>query len=109
MKQLVFNYLLTVPAGKEVTYGQIAAAIGRPGAARAVGNILHRNPDPEKYPCYKAVTAAGRLAGNFAFGGAIGQQKLLEAEGIEVAGGRVNLSRYGWKADGKSTFSPNSL
>ena len=97
MKQLVFDFLLTIPKGKVVTYGSLAAAIGHPGAARAVGQILHRNQDPETYPCYKVVSAAGRLSANFAFGGPEGQQTLLEAEGIVVTDHRVDLRRYGWE------------
>ena len=48
---------------------------------------------------YKAevVNAKGELSGEFAFGGAGAQQKLLEADGIEVLNGRVDLDRYGWK------------
>ncbi len=44
MQAQVLNYLLTIPKGKVVTYGQIAEAIGCPGGARAVGNALHKIP-----------------------------------------------------------------
>ena len=63
--------------------------------ARAVGNALHRNPDPESIPCYRVVNAKGELSGEFAFGGPGAQAKLLEADGIEVNGGRVDLKRFG--------------
>ncbi len=97
MKQQVYDFLLTIPKEQVVTYGQIAAALGRPGAARAVGNILHNNPHPEIYPCYKVVSAEGRLAKNFGWGG-IGQQRLLlEAEGVEVKDDTVDLNRFGMK------------
>ena len=65
--------------------------------ARAVGNALHRNPDPETIPCHRVVNAKGELAGAFAFGGEQVQAKLLLAEGIEVADGRVDLKKYQWK------------
>ena len=65
--------------------------------ARAVGNALHKNPDPEKIPCYRVVNAKGELSGAFAFGGADEQAKRLEADGIEVINGRVDLGKYGWK------------
>ena len=97
MKQRVLEYLSTIPAGKVATYGSVAAAVGHPGAARAVGNILHRNPDPHRLPCHRVVSASGRLAPNFAFGGPEGQRKKLEAEGVEVADGKVDLKRYGWQ------------
>lgn len=90
----VLEYLLTVPRGKVVTYGQIAEAVGCPGAARAVGNALHRNPDGEKYPCYKVVNSRGELSGRFAFGGIMIQQERLEADSIEVFNYRVDLDKY---------------
>ena len=95
MKQKVYDYLLTIPKGKVVTYGQIAQALGNKGLARAVGNALHQNPDPEKYPCYKVVSAKGQLSPYFAFGGIAGQKLRLEAEGIPVENGRVDLKKYG--------------
>lgn len=95
MKQQVYNYLLTVPKGKVVTYGQIAQMLGNPKLARAVGNALHTNPNPSLYPCYKVVNSRGRLSFHFAFGGMEAQQKLLEQEGIEVHGGKVDLKKYG--------------
>lgn len=95
MQQKVYAYLLTIPKGKVVTYGQIAAALGNPKLARAVGNALHQNPDPDKYPCYKVVSAAGKLSTNFAFGGMEGQRQRLEAEGIRVENDRVDLKKYG--------------
>lgn len=90
----VLIYLTTIPKGKVVTYGQIAEAIGCPGGARAVGNALHHNPDGNKYPCYKVVNSKGQLSGRFAFGGIMIQQERLEADGIEVVGNRVDLSKY---------------
>ena len=65
--------------------------------ARAVGNALHKNPDPEKIPCYRVVNVKGELSGAFAFGGADEQAKRLEADGIEVINGRVDLGKYRWK------------
>ena len=49
MKEKVFNYLTTVPKGKVVTYGQIASYLGNRKLARVVGNILHNNPDKNKF------------------------------------------------------------
>ncbi len=97
MKQRVYDYLRTIPKGKVVTYGQIAEALGDKRLARAVGNALHRNPDPDKYPCYKVVSAQGKLSQNFAFGGPAGQQARLENDGIEVQNSTVNLKKYQWK------------
>lgn len=90
----VLDFLTTIPKGKVATYGQIAEAIGCPGAARAVGNALHQNPDGDKYPCYKVVNSKGELAGRFAFGGIMIQQEKLEANGVEVINNRVDLDKY---------------
>lgn len=94
MQAQVLNYLLTIPKGKVVTYGQIAEAIGCPGGARAVGNALHKNPDGNRYPCYKVVNSKGELSGRFAFGGITVQQEKLEADGIKVINSYVDLAKY---------------
>lgn len=94
MQNQVLNFLTTIPQGKVVTYAQIASAIGHPRAARAVGNILHHNPDGDRYPCYKVVNSAGKLSCHYAFGGLSEQQKRLEHDGIMVQDGIVDLSRY---------------
>lgn len=83
-KQIVYEYLTAIPKGKVVTYGQIAEFLGNKNLARIVGNILHENPDGDKYPCYKAVNVKGNLAKNYAFGGLGCQKMRLEAGGIIV-------------------------
>ena len=97
MKQKVYDYLRAIPAGKVVTYGQIAAMLGNKNLSRVVGNILHGNPDPDRYPCYRVVNAQGKLSAHFAFGGLEGQKRRLEAEGIQVADGKVDLEKYQWQ------------
>ena len=97
MKEAVFAFLLTVPRRKVVTYSQVAAAVGHPKAARAVGNILHQNPEPERYPCWRVVNSRGELSEHFAFGGLDGQKQRLEADDIQVIDAKVDLSRWGWQ------------
>lgn len=63
--------------------------------ARAVGNALHKNPNPAEIPCYRVVNAKGELAGAFAFGGAGRQADLLRADGIVVVDDRVDLKQFG--------------
>lgn len=96
MKERVYEFLKTIPKGKVVTYGQIAEHLGNKKAARAVGNILHKNPDENKFPCYKVVDSKGNLSRNFAFGGIEKQKEKLESEGIEVNNYKVDLSKYKW-------------
>ena len=90
----IFDFLLTIPKGKVVTYGIIAVWLGNAGLARAVGNALHKNPNPNLYPCYKVVNFKGELSKNFAFGGIEAQKALLEAEGIKVTNYAVDLKKY---------------
>ena len=68
---------------------------GNKKMCRAVGNALHKNPDPQRNPCFRVVNAKGELAGAFAFGGANEQERLLRADGVEVVQGRVDLAKYG--------------
>ena len=78
------------------TYSQIARLAGNSKMSRAVGNALHKNPDPDNVPCFRVVDAKGYLAGGFAFGGADVQAKLLESEGVEVKENQVDLRVYQW-------------
>ena len=91
----IYEAVKKIPRGKVATYGQVAKMAGNKKMARAVGNALHKNPDPEKIPCYRVVNAKGELAGEFAFGGEGAQAKLLQADGIVVVDGRVDLKIYG--------------
>ena len=91
----IYEAVKKIPRGQVATYGQVAELAGDKKMARAVGNALHRNPDPEHIPCYRVVNAKGELAGEFAFGGAGKQAAILEADGIEVINGKVDLTKYG--------------
>lgn len=101
--EAVFEAVRKVPAGRVATYGQIAAIIGRPRAARAVGNTLHHNPyepgavpDEIAVPCHRVVNAAGKLADAFSFAGPIEQKIRLEREGVKVSVDYVvDLEKYG--------------
>lgn len=80
----IYEAVKKIPKGSVATYGQIAELAGNKGMARAVGNALHKNPDPDNIPCYRVVNSKGELSGAFAFGGANRQENLLKADGIEV-------------------------
>ncbi len=93
----VFEAVKKIPHGRVATYGQLALYAGYPKAARAVGNILHKNPMPIVVPCHRVVNYKGRLAPEFAFGGINAQRKLLENEGVVVSDdGYVDLTKYGY-------------
>lgn len=98
----IYEAVKKVPKGYVATYGQIADLAGNKKMARAVGNALHKNPDPDNIPCYRIVNSQGKLAGEFAFGGEDKQAKLLRADGIEVRNSKVDLQKYGIEVvDGK--------
>ena len=90
----IYQAVKQIPKGKVATYGQVAAEAGNSKMARAVGNALHNNPDPDNIPCFRVVNARGELAGAFAFGGEQVQEQLLKAEGVEVNNNRVDLKKY---------------
>lgn len=93
----IYEAVKRIPRGKVATYGQVAELAGDKKMARAVGNALRRNTSQE-IPCHRVVNAQGRLPGEFAFCAGAGQAQLLEAEGVEVAKGRVDLEKYGMQA-----------
>lgn len=93
----IYEAVKRIPKGCVATYAQVAEEAGDRKMARAVGNALHKNPNPNNIPCHRVVNAKGELAGEYAFGGAWKQAKLLEAEGVEITGGRVDLAKYRWK------------
>lgn len=93
----IYNAVKSIPYGKVATYGQIATICGNPYYARAVGNALHKNPNPDEIPCYRVVNSKGDLTKSFAFGGISAQAELLMLEGIEVLDGKVDLKKYQWR------------
>ena len=93
----IYEAVKKIPYGHVATYSQVAELAGDRKMARAVGNALHKNPDPDSIPCFRVVNAKGELAGEFAFGGPGAQAKLLEAEGITVTDGKVDLGIFQWK------------
>ena len=93
----IYEAVKKIPKGHVATYGQIAEMAGNPRMSRAVGNALHKNPDPLHIPCFRVVNSKGELAGAFAFGGGKAQAELLRADGVEVVDGKVDLEKYGMK------------
>ncbi len=75
----VYEATRRIPPGELRTYGEIAREIGQPGAARAVGNALGRNPACIVIPCHRVVAANGGLGGFT--GGLEWKRKLLRLEG----------------------------
>lgn len=86
-KKRVYELTSQIPSGRVSTYGLIAEAAGRPGAARAVGRLMNLNPNPVVVPCHRVVHSDGRVGG---YGGGVEVKvRRLASEGVEVVDGRV--------------------
>lgn len=81
-QRAVYRTVARIPKGKTLTYAQVARAIGRPQAARAVGNALNKNPFAPAVPCHRVVRSDGSVGG-FAQGTAV-KRRLLKREGAAV-------------------------
>ena len=81
----VLEAAVAVPRGRLATYGEIAARIGAPQAARAVGQALARNPVPIIVPCHRVAAADGSLTGYSGGAGVETKAKLLRLEGAAIA------------------------
>jgi methylated-DNA-[protein]-cysteine S-methyltransferase len=80
----VYDIARTIPPGQTLTYGEIAKRIGEPGAARAVGEALGKNPFAIVVPCHRVLAAGGKLGGFSANGGVVTKLRLLEIEGARI-------------------------
>lgn len=92
----IYEVVRQIPKGRVATYGQVAALAGNRHWARVVGYALHVNPDPGHIPCHRVVNRLGEVSSAFAFGGGNRQIELLEAEGVSLADGVVDLKKYQW-------------
>lgn len=81
----VYDAARRIHPGEVVTYGELAARIGRPKAARAVGQAMGRNPIPLIIPCHRVVGVNRNLGGFSAHGGIATKRRLLEIEGILIS------------------------
>lgn len=81
-KKAVYDVVRRIPEGRVMTYGDVAAAAGAPGAAWEVGQIAHWGP--KELPWQRVVNKQGGLARAYTWGGLEGHKQELEAEGIEV-------------------------
>ncbi len=70
----------SIPRGKTVSYGQLARMAGHPGAARAAGTVMKKNPFAPTIPCHRVIRSDGSL-GNYSSGGTKVKARMLKAEG----------------------------
>jgi methylated-DNA-protein-cysteine methyltransferase related protein len=93
--QAVWRVVVRIPRGRVATYGQVAALLARPRAARAVGQAMRGCP--AGVPWHRVVAASGRLSPRVRMAGLVTQRILLEREGIPFRRGRIPLERYRWR------------
>jgi methylated-DNA-protein-cysteine methyltransferase-like protein len=89
----VIAIVKSIPAGRLMTYGQIAALAGSPNSARIVGGIAHYGDSV--IPWHRVVNKKGYMANGYP-GGRIGQQKILEGEGVRVVNFRAPIEDLIW-------------
>ena len=80
----VWIYLRKIPRGRVKTYSQVAKAIGKPLAVRAVANAIGKNPYAPKIPCHRVIRSDGSLGGYSGKGGVKNKRFLLQKEGITL-------------------------
>jgi methylated-DNA-[protein]-cysteine S-methyltransferase len=83
----VYELARAILPGQTLTYGEVAARLGEPQAARAVGQALGANPFPIIVPCHRVLAAGGKSGGFSAPGGARTKLRLLEIEGAPLGAG----------------------
>ncbi|HZC17479.1 MAG TPA: methylated-DNA--[protein]-cysteine S-methyltransferase [Caulobacteraceae bacterium] len=80
----VYDVARAIPPGQTLTYGEVAKRICEPGAARAVGEALGKNPFAIVVPCHRVLAAGGKLGGFSANGGVVTKLRLLAIEGAQI-------------------------
>jgi methylated-DNA-protein-cysteine methyltransferase-like protein len=98
--QRVYALVRQVPFGRVVTYGQVAALLGQPQGARAVGYALRYLPAGSEVPWHRVLNHRGQISPRYPAAGPWLQRLLLEEEGVVFdAKDRVDLSRYRWQGE----------
>jgi methylated-DNA-protein-cysteine methyltransferase related protein len=99
----VYALVRRVPRGQVVTYGQVAALLRRPRAARAVGGAMRQCPDG--VPWHRVVNAQGGISRRRVSSGMLTQRIRLEQEGVRLRRGRVPLAKYRWESPSRQGAS----
>ena len=100
-ERTVLTALRTVKRGTTTTYGALARLVGEPGAARAVGMAMARNPVPVIVPCHRVLAAGNKKGGFSAPGGTATKERLLALEGVTLATPAPLLDLIGTNANGR--------
>ncbi len=94
----VYKVVKQIPAGKVLSYGDVARLAGNPKMSRQVGWALHVNPEQGIIPCHRVVFKDGSLTNGFAFGGREVQRDMLIKEGVEVSRDfKIDMKKFRWQ------------
>jgi len=103
--EAVYALVRHIPRGRVMTYGQIAAILGAPRAARAVGYAMRASGRKDDVPWQRVINGKGRISAKTEVERPIVQKMLLEAEGVAFdAEERVDLAAYRWEPDHPERF-----
>jgi methylated-DNA-protein-cysteine methyltransferase-like protein len=95
-REAIYLALMSVPAGKVISYGELASLAGLPGAARLVGTVLSRLPENTELPWHRVINAQGRISFPPDSPAHQQQRRRLVAEGVEMMNEKINLRIYGY-------------
>jgi methylated-DNA-protein-cysteine methyltransferase-like protein len=101
IQERVLAAVRSIPRGKVCTYGNVAEVAGLPRRARLVGTVLRQTPASRGLPWFRVINAGGRISFPTGSDAYLRQRRRLEAEGVVFVGGRIDLRRYGWPAQGE--------
>jgi methylated-DNA-protein-cysteine methyltransferase-like protein len=92
---IVYRVVKRIPRGQVTTYGEIARFTKIRGGARVVGYAMAATPRGRGIPWHRVVGAGGKLIIREPYASL--QRKMLESEGVEISGARINYKKYGWQ------------
>lgn len=95
-REAIYLALMSIPAGKVITYGQLAALAGLPGAARLAGTVLCGLPENTELPWHRVINAQGKISLPQDTAAYKKQWQRLQAEGVEIKNGKISLRIYGY-------------
>ncbi|VXD02658.1 DNA base-flipping protein YbaZ [Pseudomonas sp. 8Z] len=96
-REALYLALAQIPAGKVISYGELASLAGLGRAARWVGRTLSQLPEGTRLPWHRVIAAGGRLSLPAGTASGSEQRARLRAEGVSILNERVDMRRHGWR------------
>jgi len=95
-REAIYLALMSIPAGKVITYGQLASLAGLPGAARLAGSVLCGLPETTELPWHRVINAQGKISLPVDSASYKKQMQRLKTEGVLIKNGKISLRIYGY-------------